>query len=221
MAQKGIYYFILAIAWFYAGFQEVFAQEMLLKSRVCMNAIYGDNCPESKNSVFADQQLLYYSYNRDKGSDIAKVYFNKAVNYEKNGNLVAAKEFYSRAIICFPALVEAYINLGGVLICLKDYDKAIYVLEKARNGSSEYHEIIYTNIGLSYEGKGDIQKAEYYYDLAISIEPGYVLAHNNLAKLYLKKDQYWLAMRELKTVNHLAPGFLKTDIVHIVENDER
>jgi tetratricopeptide (TPR) repeat protein len=198
----------------------IYAQNKTLYLRICEENYPHDFCPESEGSNFSDQQLLYYSYQKEYDIKLAKYYYNQAVKSENVGENENAKQLYLRAIREFPALAEAYINLAGVLICLEEYDRALLFLEKVLTITPDYHAIVYNNMGLSYQGKGDFKKAEYYFKLALNLKADLALAHNNLAKLYLEAKQYDLAIDQIKVVAKLSPGLLPENILQKVSGKQ-
>ncbi|MEW5820281.1 MAG: tetratricopeptide repeat protein [Cyanobacteriota bacterium] len=194
------------------------AQQQNLILRGCVERDNQTVCPSSMEEDFSDNRLLYYSYKNKKVIEQAKSFYNKAVKYEKEGKINFAEMYYKKAIELLPNFVEAHTNLGGVYICNKNYDMAIYEFSVVGRLTPDYFPIIYNNLGLAYEGKGDTQKAEEFYTLAINLDPNNAMAHNNLASLYIKMKLYDEAIYHLKIVNRLSPGFLSENIVKIVNN---
>ena len=83
------------------------------------------------------------------------------------------------------------VDLYGILGLLynhpkENYDKSIEYYKKALNIQPE-NEIIYINIGIVYDDKGDYSKAIEYYQKAIEINPDYAAAYYNMGLAYFAK----------------------------------
>ncbi len=176
-------------------------------------------CPGVMDANFSENQLLYYSYQNKDRMKKAKEFYNKGVRHETNGKINFAKIYYIKAIEYMPDFVEAHNNLGAVYICLKRYDLALAEFQKVSEMSPDYFPQLYVNIGMAYEGKKDYPRALECYELAINLDQKNVLAHNNLASLYLKMNKRELAIKHLKFVNKISPGFLSEDVVNIIANN--
>lgn len=215
MNRKFFVYIGIVLVWCFSNIA-VFSQDKTLILRVCVQKNDQNTCPSSTSATFADSRLLYYSYQDEKMMKRAKDLYAKGVRYENLGNLGFARQYYQKAVDYFPGFVEAHINLGGVYLCLEDYDQAIEEFTLVTRLSSDYFSIIYNNLGLAYQGKEQLLKAEELFKTAINLDPRNVLAHNNLANLYLKMNQPARAIYHLKIVNQLDPGFLNDDVISVI-----
>lgn len=214
MKQLGLLIFVLCII--FNVLLSVVAEEEKFVFKACVQKNSQTNCPGSSDVEFSEKQLLFYRYNKPVALKQAKSFYNKAVHYESQAKLTFARLYYLKAIDIYPYLVEAHINLGGVYICIGEYDSAIVEFEKVLRLSSDYFPSVYINLGLAYEHKNDFVKAKDYYSLATEIDPENVLAHNNLACVCLKIGETQLALQHLKIVSNLAPGFLKDEVMNII-----
>jgi tetratricopeptide (TPR) repeat protein len=193
----------LLVVFSISGVMNSIAQAELL--RACAVKEADQFCPSLSDEKLSDSQVLFYVYNHKESFEKAKKLFNQGVRLEEKGELRQAKFYYLKAINVFPEMVEAYLNLGSVLLCLNEYDNAIYITNRALKLSSNYRSILYNNLGLAYEGKKDFVKAIDYYELSINLNPQSAMAHNNLATLYLRLRQYDKAREEINIVKSLSP----------------
>lgn len=210
---------LIAICLIFSAFVSVNAEDGKYFYRACIQKNSQTFCPGSTDMEFSDKQLLYYRYNKPAALKQAKNYYNKAVKYENHGKLEFARLYYLKALDIYPYLIEAHVNLGGVYICLGQYDLAIEKFEEVYTMSTDYFPTVYVNLGLAYEGKKDYLKARDYYALAIDLDPNNVLAHNNMACVCFKIGEPEIALEHLKIVNHLSPGFLKEEVSNIIASN--
>ena len=83
--------------------------------------------------------------------------------YKLTGNNTKALSFYDRLLSIDKNNADAYFNKGLVLANQKNYDDAIKCFERVIQLSPDYP-YAYYSLGMSYEQKGDFEKAlEYYY----------------------------------------------------------
>lgn len=184
----------------------------------CVKQEDGYLCPTHLDEKFSEAQLLSYRYADKSIMATAKDYYRKALTYERKENLEVARLYYIKTIRTCPSFIEAYVNLGNVLICLGEYDEAIKAFFKVRQLSSNYFPIIYNNIGLAYEKKGETNTAIEYYKLAVNLDPKNVLANHNLASLYYRLNQNDKAAQYWKTISNISPGLIPLKIAkHINE----
>lgn len=210
---------IVVMLYLFAISPAVKAEEGKYYFRACVEKSSQAFCPGSADIQFSDKQMLFYRYNKPSALKQAKIFYNKAVHYENRGKLDFARLYYIKAVDTYPYLIEAYINLGGIYICLGQYDLAISTFQKVSSISSDYYPALYVNLGLAYEGKKDYVRAREYYELAIDIDPTNVLAHNNIACVYFKMGEPEQALEHLRIVDTLSPGFLKDEISNIIANN--
>jgi len=92
-----------------------------------------------------EKYMMIMESNRDAG--IAA--FNKALNFEKQKDLVKAVGSYTQSIRLYPRIKEAYNNLAAVYFELGIYEKAIENYQKAIDLDPDYF-IAYVNLGIAY-----------------------------------------------------------------------
>jgi type IV pilus assembly protein PilF len=113
------------------------------------------------------------------------------------GLVFMAKEKYHLAVQHFQKAVQlkpdyslAKNNLGSAYLVLKQWDKAIPVLEEVTN------DLLYatpqfplSNLGWAYYNKGIYGKAEKYLKKALALKPDFFIAQLNLGRTYLASGQ--------------------------------
>ena len=84
-----------------------------------------------------------------------------------------------------------------------DWDRACSLWEKVleKNEKKEY----LLNAGVAFKNKGDLKKAEELFLKAISLDPSYLSAINNLGVLYLEMNNYDKAIEFLSTALKIYP----------------
>jgi len=127
------------------------------------------------------------------------VYFVYGVIYFALKDYEKAEDFYKRAIDKDKDYTEARYNLCGLYLKLNQNDRAIEQCSyAAKDPLYQARASAYTNIGIAYFNKGDINKAKEYYDKALDINPSLVYTHNEIGKLYLSIGEEQKAINEFK-----------------------
>ena len=116
--------------------------------------------------------------------------FALAVQNQQKNNLQIAEKLYKETLKTNPNHVDAYNNLGVILLrsgkprkaksCyMKRQSKSILIMQEAHN-----------NLGNALNLLGEYQKAKSCYEKAIEINPNYASAHNNLGNLLNVLEEY-------------------------------
>ena len=107
---------------------------------------------------------------------------------------------------------EEYFNRGVSLGNQGKYDAAIAEFEKSAELAPQNAQIYY-NLGYTYEGKRDANKAIVCYSKAISINPEYINAYLKRAAMYWFSSQYdksWDDVNKIKALGGTPDaGFLE------------
>ena len=100
----------------------------------------------------------------------------------------AAKHF-NEALRILPGYSNAYQNLCATLLAQGKIDDAIALLTEALQKANNPHSIcmLYDKLGWAYEQKGNLVLAETNYRKAITLEPNYEPARNNLFRVLAKQ----------------------------------
>ena len=128
------------------------------------------------------------------------MYDQKAVKYYEQGRslhqaskLVAAERAYKKAIKISPDFVEAYNNLGNVLVDLKKLREASQAYQKALNKLPN-HPMLLNNLGNVYQLLGQNNKAIRWLEKAINEDPKYADAYSNLGNAFRDLGEYEKAL---------------------------
>ena len=118
----------------------------------------------------------------------AKEDFNKALNFEKDGNTDAAILSYQSCISGDPNFVDAYINLGAIYFAKRDYEKALSMYKTATEKDNKNVDA-FANLGrVEYTLKKYLE-AETAFKSALSLKEDPEL-YKELGKVYYKKKNY-------------------------------
>jgi tetratricopeptide (TPR) repeat protein/capsular polysaccharide biosynthesis protein len=137
-------------------------------------------------------------------SNYYNAYFVLAVVLELQGKFEDAIKCYRHAMtLPDKNRVEAYNNLGALLLSLGDVDDAISVLEDAIALNPDWASL-YNNLGRAlYQKKPDDAIGAYQH--AISLDPQMVLAHQNLGKAWQFQGLHSAAIECFQQIIKLNP----------------
>lgn len=118
-------------------------------------------------------------------------------------------------------------NLGQVYLKMEEFEKAQKLLFKARRIKEKLGLSLASNhaqIGVYYQEKGDLDSAEYYFQLSADERiknkkrTGLVTAYLHLGKLFLEKNEYRKSKSLLDKAFFLADSLqLNQDLIEIIE----
>lgn len=103
------------------------------------------------------------------------------------GNQQAAAEFYENALEIFPDIEGVKIQLGMTYFRLKEYEKALSLLEDIPEANLT--EEVLNNLGAACMHADAYERAESYFTKALEISPTYANAIRNMAYLYQKQKR--------------------------------
>ena len=122
-----------------------------------------------------------------------------------------AEDSYLHALILDPDYDDAMNNLGELYFKTGDYSAALDLFKKLIQKHPDYVSG-YNNLGVCYETLYMYPQAERYYRSAIDLYPGHIRARVNLVEVLLKMEKTDDAIKEWKTVLHLAPEPLRSSL---------
>ncbi|KAL3695927.1 hypothetical protein R1sor_010003 [Riccia sorocarpa] len=119
----------------------------------------------------------------------------------------AAKDLQERVRSGDASSLE-YFELGAVMLRKKYYQLANKYLDQAIkkwDDSEQDLAQVYNALGFSYFSDGKIEKAIAQYEKAVQLQPGYVIAWNNLADAYENQKEYLKALKAYEQALQLDP----------------
>jgi tetratricopeptide (TPR) repeat protein len=114
--------------------------------------------------------------------DRAATYVNRGILRGRKDEAEGALSDYNRGISLNPALGEAYVDRGAVMIVLKRYDDALADLDKGITLGANRPQIAYYDRAIVDEALGNIRAAYEDYKKAAEIQPDFTLATEQLAR---------------------------------------
>ncbi len=109
--------------------------------------------------------------------------YNQGRELQQQGRLPEAEGAYRKAVKIEPGFVEAYNNLGNVLVDLDRYPEAIRAYRKAIDLSPD-HPMLFNNMGNALQLHGENDRAVKWLNKAIENNPAYADAYNNLGHAF-------------------------------------
>ena len=125
----------------------------------------------------------------DKKNLTTEETFALAVQNQQKNNLQIAEKLYKETLKTNPNHVDAYNNLGVILLRSGKPQKAKSCCEKAIEINPNYASA-HNNLGNALNLLGEHQKAKSCYEKAIEINPDYAEAHNNLGNIFRKLKEF-------------------------------
>ncbi|XP_050434786.1 UDP-N-acetylglucosamine--peptide N-acetylglucosaminyltransferase 110 kDa subunit-like [Adelges cooleyi] len=149
-----------------------------------LNALHNLALLKEKSGDFDDVVELYMKILNQTDADALYIHINLAnIFYNEQFNLHQALYHYEKAVEIDNTLLEAYLNMGSILIELKESAKALECFNKAIQLDSQCV-VAYTNIGSIYKDNEHFPEAIKSYEKALSIKPDFPDAYCNLVQCY-------------------------------------
>lgn len=142
----------------------------------------------------------------------AAAHFNLALAYTDRGMIRRAEEEYRKALDLNPDLVEAWVNLGGVLLLQWDFKGTLEATRNAvnRNGDTL---LAHYNMGQAFLYLGDAEGVVSCYRRVLSLDPDHPGGHYYLAVGLLALGNQAESQEHLATAIRLGfrpqPDFLR------------
>ena len=146
-------------------------------------------------------------------------YLALGVLMQQKGQTDEAINYFKKSVDLNPDNPEAYNFLANALIDKGNeykykylFDEAIACYQNALeiNSNSPRADIVYHNLGMSFQAKGMIDKAIHFYQQAIRINPDLIASYNNLALMLQKKGQFDEAHAWYQKALQIAPNHAET-----------
>lgn len=160
-------------------------------------------------------------------SEEAKVNFDSAEEYGRNGDLVNAKKYYLKAIKKDKSYVEAYDNLGLVYRRLEEYDKAI---EYYKSSIELYPagRVAHQNLAAVYGIQRDYDSAIKEYEAILEIAPDDPEGYFGMANTYMLLSAFdealinankALELYESTNSHHVSDGYYLIGLIYYYQQD--
>ena len=119
--------------------------------------------------------------------------FNLALEFHRRGDLISAREIYTRLLVSHPESAEVLHLLGVIALQTKDFEKAIGLISKALVINPQMPNA-FSNLGNVYKEQKQIDKALKCYQCALKIDPLFADALSNIGNIYYDQGKYAEAM---------------------------
>ena len=166
----------------------------------------------NKGKVKEGFELLKEVIEERKDIDVA--YSNLAIMYNEEGRLKEALEVLKLGLEFLPSSYEILSTYVNYLINAGQYDEVIAILDKKSLRQIEFDPEIWNYLGIAHSSKGDFEKALEAFEMALSLENEYILAINNLGKVYLSiflktkdPEAYQKSLQNFKKAIELDPDY--------------
>jgi len=116
---------------------------------------------------------------------------------------------YIRAIELDSTFVAAYNNRALAFLSTEEFDKAIRDFEKTLELDSNLANVVYANLGYAYDEKNDFEKAIYYYNEGLKIDPDDALLYNNRGGAFFLQEEFQDAIVDFNKAIELDSAYLE------------
>ena len=165
----------------------------------------GDTCSKASGDEGIAACSRAIASGEYKGSDLAKLHFNRGIEYDAKGDGDRAIEDYSEAIALDPNYTRAYNNRGVHLARKGELDRAIADYDAAIRLDPKYVNA-YGNRGNALRRKGDLDRAIADLSHAIGLDPKGANSYYNRGLVWEAKGDLRSALADYKKYAELAPS---------------
>jgi len=139
-----------------------------------------------RNQIYKDEVSLWTDTIKQSPYK-SRPYTNLGAAYCRRGEYLKGEGYLQRALELEPGNFTALANLAESYTQTKVFDKAVAIDERVLQ-MAPWSPLAYNNLGVIYYMKGDLSKAQWYFDKALlRSNYSYQEAYFNLAKVYLRK----------------------------------
>jgi tetratricopeptide (TPR) repeat protein len=121
--------------------------------------------------------------------DRAGTLINRGVLKMRRLNWAGATRDFDEAVRVQPAMGEAYVNRGAVLIGEHHYAESLNDLNKGLQLGVEEPAKVYFNRALAYEGLDDEKSAYFDYQKALELSPDWAAPKSELARFHVERKE--------------------------------
>lgn len=153
-----------------------------------------------KNSITLENYFVK-NYPKDP-----RVYLNRAVAYEENGDIENAIADYSKALRTKPDYLEAYLRRGIVYYNQGFYDPAVKDFSRALQ-IDPYFAQAHFHRAIVYDFRKDYEHALLDFTKALQNDPEFEAAYYNRGVIYLKLGKYDNAISDFNEAIKIKPNY--------------
>jgi tetratricopeptide (TPR) repeat protein len=121
--------------------------------------------------------------------DRSATLINRGILYSRLDHPEMALNDYNRGLSIDPDMGEGYVDRGAVYIVLRRYETALQDIDKGIEMNANRLQIAYYDRAIVHEALGNVRAAYDDYKKAAEIEPGFVLANEQLARFKVIRHQ--------------------------------
>jgi tetratricopeptide (TPR) repeat protein len=148
------------------------------------------SCKELCNNIgnalsklgYLKQALTYYEIALKNDKNYTKAHINLANTLSVLGNTELAMRHYQLAAKLEPENIQNNYNRSILLLQKGYYKEASKILDKIVRSNASFKEVC-NNLGVALENLGEIDKAKEKYQQALSIDPTFIDAQQNLSRI--------------------------------------
>jgi tetratricopeptide (TPR) repeat protein len=118
-----------------------------------------------------------------------QAWYELGVEHNNNGKLAESAAALEKSIALNPRYLPTWVNLGYVLMELKQYERAEKILLAALEMDKKNEEA-WCNLGVVYLRADIAKNAESCFRNALSLKPSYINARNNLGKSLVRQNRF-------------------------------
>lgn len=171
---------VIAFLKFEDAVQEIFAVQVLPGIR--FPELFVEENEFLKSSyVLPDDALAEVELSNAPPSE-AEQSFQAGLRAYQAGQLEVAEQHYRRGLELHPQQMNARYQLGVMLVDLQQWQAGIEQLEQVVAERSDHVEA-HNSLGVAYLNWGNHKKAQWHFERAIALNPGFAIARNNLSAL--------------------------------------
>ena len=170
----------LAFLKFEDAVQEIFAVQVLPGMRF-PELFVNENEFLKTSYVLPDEALAEVELSEVPLSE-AEQCFQAAQQAHQLGQLEVAAQHYQQGLDLNPQQITARYQLGVILVDLQQWQAGIEQLTQVIEERSDHGEA-HNSLGVAYLNLGHQEKAQWHFERAISLNPNFAPAHNNLRTL--------------------------------------
>jgi tetratricopeptide (TPR) repeat protein len=158
----------------------------------------------ARNTAYRTEAQLWTD-TAAKRPDNARAYFMLAKGLQEQGRVRDSLPLYEKAIVLFPAYVEAHTNLGNALVQLGRNAEALRHYEIAAQ-TAPRSAVVQNNLGNALTAMGRAAEAISHYQQAVTLDPGYRDAYLNLGAGLMQLNRPADAVAPCEHALALAPA---------------